>query len=283
MTYQEFIQNILDERGRFEIPNGEYHERHHILPKCMGGTNDKNNLIDLTAQEHYEAHKLLAEENPENAGLLYARHMMTHGGGSSKKRIVQNAEEYAEARKKYAEYISEHFSGENNPSYGISRITGFDNPMFGVDRKKENSPWFGKKRDAGIKEKFCYGGCKRIFQKDLDGNVVNVFTSAAEASRLTGINYTCIKDVARHRNRCNTAGGYKWEYDESYIPFKSNKKKPVAQIDSEGNTLAVYGSIAEAHRQTGIDKSSISHACSGIQQRKTAGGYEWKFVVNGNE
>ena len=30
----------------------------------MGGTNDKNNLIDLYAHEHFIAHKILAQENP---------------------------------------------------------------------------------------------------------------------------------------------------------------------------------------------------------------------------
>ena len=55
MTYNEFIDNILKSRGRF-CCGDEYHERHHIVPKCMGGTNDKENLIDLFAKEHYVAH-----------------------------------------------------------------------------------------------------------------------------------------------------------------------------------------------------------------------------------
>lgn len=55
MTYDNFIQNILLERGRFNCGN-EYHERHHILPKCLGGTDDKENLIDLYAKEHFIAH-----------------------------------------------------------------------------------------------------------------------------------------------------------------------------------------------------------------------------------
>ena len=75
ITYEEFIQNILDTRGRFACGD-EYHERHHIIPKCMGGTNDKDNLIDLYAREHFEAHRLLALENPENEKLIYAWHMM---------------------------------------------------------------------------------------------------------------------------------------------------------------------------------------------------------------
>lgn len=56
MTYIEFINNILDTRGRFSCGD-EYHERHHITPRCMGGTDDNDNLIDLFAREHFEAHK----------------------------------------------------------------------------------------------------------------------------------------------------------------------------------------------------------------------------------
>jgi hypothetical protein len=35
---------------------------HHILPKHMGGTNDPSNLIELTVEEHAEAHRKLYEE-----------------------------------------------------------------------------------------------------------------------------------------------------------------------------------------------------------------------------
>ncbi len=76
ITYQDFIQNILNTRGRFGIPKGEYKERHHIVPKCIGGTNDKDNLIDLYAHEHYIAHKLLALENPSNNKLILAWHRL---------------------------------------------------------------------------------------------------------------------------------------------------------------------------------------------------------------
>ena len=35
---------------------------HHIIPKHMGGTDDPNNLIELTIEEHAEAHRTLYEE-----------------------------------------------------------------------------------------------------------------------------------------------------------------------------------------------------------------------------
>lgn len=36
--------------------------KHHIIPKHMGGTDDPNNLIELTAEEHAEAHRILYEK-----------------------------------------------------------------------------------------------------------------------------------------------------------------------------------------------------------------------------
>jgi hypothetical protein len=38
-----------------------YH-KHHIVPKHMGGTDDPSNLIELTVEEHAEAHRALFEQ-----------------------------------------------------------------------------------------------------------------------------------------------------------------------------------------------------------------------------
>ena len=35
--YKEFIENIIATRGQWNIPQGEYFEAHHIVPKCLGG------------------------------------------------------------------------------------------------------------------------------------------------------------------------------------------------------------------------------------------------------
>lgn len=164
LTYNEFIQNILDTRGRFGVPDGEYKERHHILPKCMGGTNDKNNLIDLYAKEHYIAHKLLALENPSNNGLQFAWwNMCQIHGNSEQSRYEPSPEEFEEARKRCALLSSENNTGENHPMFGKhhskktkdrmskahkGQLSGEKNPMFGhkhtEEEKKKISEW-GKK------------------------------------------------------------------------------------------------------------------------------------------
>jgi hypothetical protein len=42
-----------------EKVSGTYYEKHHILPRSMGGDNSKENLVNLTAREHFLAHWLL--------------------------------------------------------------------------------------------------------------------------------------------------------------------------------------------------------------------------------
>ena len=37
--------------------------KHHIIPKYMGGTDDPSNLIELTVEQHAEAHRLLYEQH----------------------------------------------------------------------------------------------------------------------------------------------------------------------------------------------------------------------------
>lgn len=98
MTYNEFIQNIIDTRGRFGIPDDEYKERHHIIPKCIGGSNDEDNLIDLYAKEHFIAHKLLAEENKDDISLVCAYSMMAFSKSKTQTRYELTPDEYEEAR-----------------------------------------------------------------------------------------------------------------------------------------------------------------------------------------
>ena len=67
--------NLLIERSKPRKLKS-YTERHHIIPKCMGGLDNDDNLVELTPEEHYLAHQLLAKIYPENKQLLFAACMM---------------------------------------------------------------------------------------------------------------------------------------------------------------------------------------------------------------
>ena len=109
MTYNEFIQQIIATRGQWNYLYKE--EVHHIIPVCLGGTGkykkEDPNTIFLTLQEHYEAHRLLAEENPENTSLQRAWFMMSNKNG-----VFISADEYAKSKKAFIKSIS----GDNSPN-----------------------------------------------------------------------------------------------------------------------------------------------------------------------
>ena len=51
-----------------------YTELHHIIPQSMGGSDNKENLVELTAREHFICHWLLIKmtEGEDRSKMLYA-------------------------------------------------------------------------------------------------------------------------------------------------------------------------------------------------------------------
>ncbi len=79
MNYQLIHDSIINRAKTRVLPKETYTERHHIIPRCMGGTDDKSNLVDLTAKEHFIVHKLLVEIHPDIDGLILAYFLFTNG------------------------------------------------------------------------------------------------------------------------------------------------------------------------------------------------------------
>jgi hypothetical protein len=46
-----------------KLLNNSMKHIHHILPKYLGGTDDPSNLVELTVEEHAEAHRILYEQH----------------------------------------------------------------------------------------------------------------------------------------------------------------------------------------------------------------------------
>ena len=70
MDYKKIHDSIIERAKNRKL--GGYVEKHHITPKCMNGSNQPNNLVELTAREHFLVHWLLHEMYPENSDLRYA-------------------------------------------------------------------------------------------------------------------------------------------------------------------------------------------------------------------
>ena len=106
MNYQKIYNNLINR----EIIRVGYVEKHHILPRCLGGLDNKENIIKLYPEEHYLAHLLLCKITPNNSKLLYAA--MNMSSGSMINNGKRNNKAYGWLRRQYAESMS----GDNNPN-----------------------------------------------------------------------------------------------------------------------------------------------------------------------
>lgn len=68
--------DLLIARAQNRVKPVGYVERHHILPRCMGGGNAKTNIAVLTAREHFVAHLLLVKMHPKVRGLACAAYRL---------------------------------------------------------------------------------------------------------------------------------------------------------------------------------------------------------------
>ena len=117
---------------------------------------------------------------------------------------------------------------------------------------------------------------KKVYQFDLQGNLIKVWKSVTEASlqfenqnsARTAISNNC-------NNKVNKAYGYFWSYKCSFDYFDS-KKRAVAKYNDCGEFLAAYDSLAEAALENNIGKpSNIRNAITGKQ--KHCGGFRWRY------
>jgi hypothetical protein len=70
--YTTWYYNIIN-RAKLRADPIEYCEQHHIIPKSLGGSNYKDNLVKLTAREHFICHWLLTKMVSGSA-----KHKMAH-------------------------------------------------------------------------------------------------------------------------------------------------------------------------------------------------------------
>lgn len=96
-----------------------YFEIHHVVPKCQGGCNDKDNLVLLTAREHYLCHFLLWRAERCNSSLFLAYHKMTFSSNPNQQRkFMLSSKQYEILKRTNSDIKSQQTKGSNNPMYG---------------------------------------------------------------------------------------------------------------------------------------------------------------------
>ena len=200
----------------------------------------------MFAQEHFIAHKLLAEENPENTSLGFAWCCMAFMKNDHEHRYELTPREYEEAKmvlsalnknrvisEEQRQKISEANKGRIVPESARRAVSQANaNRVWSEESRQklsntisgENHPWYGKHHTTETRQ------------------------------RLSEIN----------------KGKYKGD--------KNPRALIMLQFDTEDNLLKVWNYVKLASKELKIDASDISRCAKG--RLKSAGGYHWKFLYD---
>jgi hypothetical protein len=205
MDYQKIYDQIIG-RAQNRILEG-YKEKHHVIPKCLGGSDGKENIIELTAREHFLCHKLLVKIHPFNPRLLYALWLMTIG-----KKKPKNTDAYKVTSREYEELKIKFISKKTG-----SKITQYSKNKIG----KSNS--------------------KIVIQYDLNGNFIKEYSSAMNAEReITNNLEAHWKQVNNNINDCcrlrqKSAYGFIWKYKGDILNLEQHKGSLNKKNGNKGN------------------------------------------------
>lgn len=158
--YYQWYQNLVIKAKTRKKDNTTYYEKHHIIPKCLGGKNTSDNLVSLTLREHYLAHLLLSKIYDGEAGrkMHYAMWIMLL---QEKKRGSKIFEIY---RTKYIETslktqnITEEFRQKVSKALTGKKKTITDKVLAKHERMKQDmfgsgNPMYGRKHSEETKAK----------------------------------------------------------------------------------------------------------------------------------
>jgi len=126
MNYEKHYNNLIEKAKRRTLTG--YYEKHHIFPKCLGGEDSSDNIVNLTPEEHYVAHQLLVKIY-NHSSLVHAAVMMTVSGKNNFHRSKNKLHGWLRRRLQFA---AKKRIGKNNSSFGKP---WYYNPKDGTAKK----------------------------------------------------------------------------------------------------------------------------------------------------
>ena len=103
MNYQKIYESLITKRQK--NPAKGYTEKHHILPKSLGGSDNPTNLVVLSGREHWVAHLLLYKIH-RSKETLYACNMMAMKCEERDIGYIKSSRLYEKVRENYSKIRS---------------------------------------------------------------------------------------------------------------------------------------------------------------------------------
>jgi hypothetical protein len=238
MTYTKHYTNLIN-RAKERTLEG-YKESHHIIPKCLGGTDERDNLVDLTAREHFIAHLLLWKIHPESYGLIKAISMMCTGH----KEHRSGNRMYGWLREKLASEFSRSQSGEGNSQFGTMWIHNLDLKESKKILKSDEIPegWLkGRKLSWEVyyckfcntllnnQRNFCDNLCSVNYRKKS-----NTYSNGMKGKTFSQTQLDKLKGHDRNNGEKNPSFGTMWIHNLDLKESKKIKKDEFPEYESLG-------------------------------------------------
>lgn len=148
--YYSWYCNIIIAAKSRQV-NNQYTELHHIIPKCFGGSNKKDNLARLTYREHFLCHWLLPKFTSNQQlkkKMLHALTFMIGTNNDNKDSKIFCSWQYEIAKK----VAKQSMIGENNNFYG-KKHSGENLKKMSAGQKRHNEIYGRPKHTEETKEK----------------------------------------------------------------------------------------------------------------------------------
>ena len=112
MNYQRIYDQIIENRKINKLEG--YKENHHIIPRSLGGTNDTDNIVKLTAREHFICHVLPTKftTGTDRHKMLYAANMMSQISRDYQSRYIPKSKIYEMLKKEFGQMHSTRLAGK---------------------------------------------------------------------------------------------------------------------------------------------------------------------------
>lgn len=187
MNYKQIYENIIAFRKK-NVPVDCYTEIHHIIPKSLGGTDAKTNLVRLTAKEHFICHRLLVKIQRIGTNQYYcmlnAFLMMLWCKDTDQNRYT-SSRKYAALREQYSAYQSEKQTGTGNSQFGSRWIS---NPITGETKKIRGTDTLSKGWVIGRNRKFLIcANCQQQFINKFKKSTCSKSCEKELKSKLKGV------------------------------------------------------------------------------------------------
>ena len=123
MDYNKIYFSIIEKRKLIKIEG--YGEKHHILPKSLGGLDSSDNIIKLTAREHFICHLLLTKMFKPNSiefkKMIKAFVCMQVCKSNNQDRYI-TSHSYETLKKSFSRIQSQEQTGSGNSQFGLKWI-----------------------------------------------------------------------------------------------------------------------------------------------------------------